>query len=300
MDLRQLTFFVTICELRSFTRAAEQLHIAQPAVSIAMRKLEEELGVRLLHRTPSERQVTPTAEGQALLAHARAILAQVDDARRELAALKGLEEGEVEIGVPTMLGNYRLPPVITAFRNRYPGIRLLVRQEGARAIQAQVENGALTLGVVANEDLPREALEWRPLIQTELVVCLPPDHPFTSLPAVPARRLDEVPLVLFPAGYYQRERLDALLTAAGLRPNIVCETNLVPLLKQLVAHGGGVSVLLRDAVTPEDTFAVRPFDPPVYIDVAICWKHGRQLSPADRAFVEFLSEQCAAAAQQAG
>lgn len=296
MDLRQLTFFVTICELRSFTRAAERLHIAQPAVSIAMRKLEEELGVRLLHRTPSERQVTPTAEGRALLAHARAILAQVDDARRELAALRGLEEGEVDIGVPTMLGNYRLPPVITAFRDRYPGIRLVVRQEGARAIQALVESGTLTLGVVANEDLPREELEWRPLLRAEIVVCMPPEHPFAELSAVPARRLDEVPLVLFPPGYYQRERLDALLTAAGLRPNIVCETNLVPLIKQLVAHGAGVGTLLRDAITPEDDLAVRPFDPPVHVEVAICWKHGRQLSPADRAFVEFLTEQCAAQA----
>lgn len=288
MDLRQLTFFVTVAEIGNFTRASEQLHVAQPAISVGIRKLEDELGLRLLNRQAQDRQVTPTAEGLVLLGHARAVLAQVASARREMAGLRGLERGEVQVGIPTMLGAYRFPSLVAAFRKRHPGLRLTVPEEGARSVQHAVATGQLALGIVAAVDLP-EVLETMPLSRVEMVACVPQGHALARKRRTTPQQLAAWPLILFPRGYYQRELLDQLLAAAGPRPQVACETNLVPLMKQLVIQGAGCATLLRDALDRSDRLVAVPFEPPLFVDVAICWKRGRQLSRAEQAFVEFLT-----------
>ena len=104
MNTRLLRYFVKLVETENFTHAAKQLHIAQPALSVAIKKLEQHLDVPLFHR--NERKVTLTDEGKVLLEHARLILQQIDDATIAMAELKGLEKGEVKLGVPSMLGSY--------------------------------------------------------------------------------------------------------------------------------------------------------------------------------------------------
>ena len=133
MDLRQLRVFVEVARLGSFTRAAEHLHVAQPAVSLSIRKLEEGLDLTLLNR--QEKRVTLTAEGEALLAHARRILEDCAAAEAEMAELRGLGSGEVRVGIPPMMSSYFFPLIIREFRRRYPKLRLSVNGEGAASIQ---------------------------------------------------------------------------------------------------------------------------------------------------------------------
>lgn len=108
MNLKALRYFLTVAEQGSFTAAAKRLNIAQPAVSMAIRKLEDELELTLFHRT--ERQITLTDEGRVLLPHARQILQGVADARLAMQELHGLQQGEVRIGISNMLGSYYFPP----------------------------------------------------------------------------------------------------------------------------------------------------------------------------------------------
>jgi len=124
MDLKQLRYFHEIVRLGSFTRAAENLHIAQPAISVAIRKLETELDLQLFQR--HDRKVSLTAEGERLWLHTQRILQAVADARLEMQELKGLSKGEVRVGIPGMMGSYYFPPVLMAFRHRYPHISLPV------------------------------------------------------------------------------------------------------------------------------------------------------------------------------
>src|SRR5688500_18703570 len=120
MELRQLAYFVAVVDEAHFTRAAERLHIAQPAVSQQIRRLEEELGERLLHR--DRRTVTLTAAGEALLPHARAALAQVEHGRAAIAELRGLVTGHLRIGLVMPLPDRRVLRTMGAFGRRYPGI----------------------------------------------------------------------------------------------------------------------------------------------------------------------------------
>ncbi|MFT7455499.1 MAG: LysR family cyn operon transcriptional activator, partial [Marinobacter maritimus] len=113
LNSKILYYFVTIVEHGSYTKAAQALGIAQSALSIAIRKLEKKIGVTILHR--SSKGVTVTKEGEVLLTHAQAILTKINDAQIAIDELRGLEKGEVKIGIPSMMGSYFFPEILMAF-----------------------------------------------------------------------------------------------------------------------------------------------------------------------------------------
>jgi len=287
MDLRQFRVFVEVARLGSFTRAAEQLRIAQPAVSISIRKLEEELEVTLFNR--QEKNVSLTTEGETLLTHANRIMEDFAAAEAEMAELRGLTKGEVRIGIPPMMSSYYFPLIIKNFRQRYPNLKLSVRGEGAASIQRLITRGEIDMGVIAGQKIP-EGLEWQHFLREEIVACVPPDHPLAGRESVTLEEFLQEPQILFKEGYYMRELIDELVVERDLSPQFVFETNLFSLVRSLIKQRLGVSTFLRMVVTGDDELAAVSFDPPLYIDLVIAWKANRYLSRANRAFIDFLLE----------
>jgi DNA-binding transcriptional LysR family regulator len=288
MDLRQLKFFAEIARFSNFTRAAEELHVAQPAVSTSIRKLEEELELILFNR--QDRKVSLTAEGEILLGHARRILGDLKAAGQEMADLRGLGKGEVRVGVPPMMSAYFFPAIICAFAKRYPYLHLAVSGEGAASIQKMIIQGELDMGVIAGGHIP-DNLEVRHILREEVVVCVPPDHPFTARSAVSLEEFARQPLIMFKEGYYQREMLFEEMKESGMTPEVVFETNLYTMVKSLVKKGLGISTLLRMVVVDDTELRAVSFDPPLHLDLMLAWKKGAYLSRANQAFVDFLMEQ---------
>ena len=130
MDLKQLTYLLAVRDAGSFTRAANSLHVAQPAISMAIAKLEQQLELRLFDR--QDRAVRLTPEGEVLCRHAERLLLQMHQAEAEMAELKGLERGEVRIGIPYMMGSYYFPSRLMAFKHGYPGLKIRVEEAGDR------------------------------------------------------------------------------------------------------------------------------------------------------------------------
>lgn len=291
MDLRQIRAFVTVAGAGSFTRAAETLHIAQPAVSMAIARLEEELELTLFNR--EKKQVMLTAEGEVFLRHAERILADCRAADTEMAELKGLTRGEVRIGIPPMMSSYYFPQVIRDFRARFPHLQLSVLGEGAASIQRQIAAGAIDMGVIAGSRIP-EGLESRCFLREEIVACVPAASPLAVRPRLRPEELFAEPLILFKKGYYMRELTDELLRGLPRSPQVVFETNLFSLVRSLVREGVGVSTLLRMVVADEPRIAAISFDPPLHLDLHIAWKSGGYLSRANRAFADFLLGRAAA------
>ncbi len=285
MDLRQLQVFMEIVKQGNFTRAAESLHIAQPAVSMTIRKLEEDLDLVLLNR--SEKQVTLTAEGEALLKHAERILDDFSVAATEMAELKELVRGEVRIGIPPMMSAYYFPRIISSFRNHYPNLNLVVNGDGAGRIQQMIVKGELDMGVIASPDRVA-GIDYQHFLREEIVACLPANHPLADQTSISMADFLRYPLILFKEGYYMRELMDEYLTATGTQANIVFETNLFTLVRNLIRQQLGSSTFLRMAVTNAPDIAVLPFDPPLHIDLFIAWKSQRYLSRANRAFIDVL------------
>ncbi|EIJ33779.1 LysR family transcriptional regulator [Thiothrix nivea] len=288
MDFKQLRYFHEIARLGSFTRAAETLYVAQPAVSVAIRKLEAELELTLFHR--HDRKVTLTDEGARLLPHAQRILQAVSDAQLEMQELKGLTQGKVRVGIPGMLGSYYFPPILMAFRHRHPNLSLQVVEGGTWQLQQMLESGELDLAVIVRDFVPPE-LEARTFQREEMRVVVAQDHRFAQQACISLSDFFSEELVMFRPGYFHRKIIDRLAEEAGVTPNIGFETNLLPLIKSIIKQGFGISTLLSMVVKEDADLIDLPFAQPVWLDLCIAWRREGYLSRANRAFVDFLLEQ---------
>lgn len=293
MDIRPLRYLVSVADLGSFTLAAEQLQVAQPAVSMSIRNLEKKLNLLLLDR--SEKRAVPTAEGAILLTYARRILAEVEAAEMALNEARGLVKGQVRIGIPSLLGSYFLPPILMAFKHRHPGLSLAVFEDGARGIQQKIRSGELDIGIIVADSLPPD-LEAKPFLKEEMVACVPLDHPFAELPAVSFNDFLQEELVLFKEGYFHREFINKVSAKSGSTPKVAFESNLIPLTKSLVRQGFGITVFLNMVLKNEPDLIALPFTEKVYLNMSIAWKKGAYQSLANRAFVDFLLEHAEVAA----
>ncbi|MDT8420414.1 MAG: LysR family transcriptional regulator [Desulfuromonadales bacterium] len=287
MDLRQLKVFVEVVRQGSFTRAAEKLHIAQPAVSISIRKLEEELELTLLNR--QEKRVTLTAEGESLLRHAERLLDNLAAAEIEMAELRDLSHGEVRIGIPPMMSSYYFPLIIRRFREVYPNLRLSVLGEGTASIQRMISKGEIDMGVITGRSL-LDGLESQHFLREEIVACVPLDHPLAGRDSISLDEFMNEPLILFKEGYYMRELMDELMSGVDRQPRVVFETNLFSLVRSLIKQELGISTFLRMVVSGDEELAAVSFEPPLHLDLLIAWKKERNLSRANRAFIDFLLE----------
>ena len=184
MDLKQLEYFVRVAELGSFTRAAQVLGVAQPALSRQVRLLEVELRQNLLTR--NGRGATPTEAGQVLLEHGRGILHQVERAREELGRVRSGLSGRVALGLPPSVARVLTVPLTRAFRERLPQAQLSISEGLSTAMQENLLNGRLDIAVLYNAS-PVAGIELRPLITEELLLVQPrpPGLPFDgSIPAL--------------------------------------------------------------------------------------------------------------------
>src|SRR4051812_41937233 len=175
MELRQLRYLVVLAEERHFTRAAARVHIAQPALSQQIRRLEDELGLPLVDRTT--RQVALTDAGALLTDRARRALAEVDAARAELAELAGVRGGHVVVGAMQSLGPFDLSVLLAAFDAAHPGVELTVREGPSDELLAMVRADAVEMAFMSvTEDVDGGPLALAPLVTETLVLLTGPDH----------------------------------------------------------------------------------------------------------------------------
>ncbi|MDF2153827.1 LysR family transcriptional regulator [Vibrio sp. CAU 1672] len=287
MELKQLLHFATVVETGTISAAARRLNLAQPAISTSIKKLEAELKTQLFHRR--DKGVSLTEAGQQFLQHARQILQQTNDAKLAMQAIEGLDQGEVQIGLPSMMGSYFFPPILMAFRHQYPGLSLDIIDAGTRSIRQQLLDGELELGVVADKDLVPE-LSSEELIQEEMVVCMASDHPLAEKPLIEYRDFLAHDLVLFQKGYYFHTLIEKISREEQMRPNVAFSSNLLPLIKSVIRQGFAISPMWKVAIQDNDGIVTRPFAEPFCIDLSLAWRRDSYLSRANQVFRDFVLE----------
>jgi len=285
MESKSLRYFCEVVQRGGFTAAADALKIAQPSMSMAIKRLEEELGLQLFHRI--DRQVSLTDEGERLYEYARVIIQHINDADLAMSELRGLNHGLVRVGIPSMLGSYYLPPLLMAFRHKYPGIRLSVIDSGAERLLGMLANGELDLAFVVSEDIP-PVLEAEAILRLQMLAVVPPDHSFTELPSVDIEQFLQEELVVFKSGYSHRRIIDRMAELAGVTPNISMETDLIHLTKSFVQRGFGITSFLSIVLDEEPGLVGIPFTDPFWLNVHLAWRKDGYLSVANRAFRDFI------------
>ena len=244
MELRHLTYFIAVAEELHFGRAAQRLHISQPPLSQQIRRLEEEIGVRLLNRTKRRVEITPA--GEAFLAEARQIIAAAEEAvRRAVRADKG-EIGSLAVGFIGSANYSVLPPVIREFRRRFPDVEIsLTEMNTSNQIEA-LRAGRIQAGFLRPPPgIEAAGLATAPVFREPLVVAMSQNHPLQGELTLPLRLLAKESFIMIPRrrgpGYF--DYLIALCRQEGFSPYIVLEASQFHTIIGLVAAELGIAVV---------------------------------------------------------
>lgn len=252
MDIRQFRYFVAVVEAESFSRAAQKLHVAQPALSLHVRNMEADLGTELLLRTPQG--VVPTDAGRLLLERARDIIADFESAKQAVKEFAGDPAGEVQIGLPGTIAELLAVPLILRTRERYPRIRLKIAEAMSGFVLEWLQDGRIDLGVLY---LPiyEHGLRSTPVATEQLYLFAPADFEHGDLPT-PGEPLEfpviaELPVILPGPSHGLRTLIDSEMEKASAELSTVIDVNSYKAIKTLVLHGEGVSILPANAIGQE-------------------------------------------------
>ena len=287
VELRQLEYFQMAARLRNLTRAAERLHVSQPNVTVAIKKLEHELGIQLFDR--SQKQLSLTPEGIVFLNRADIALRTIHDAILDLEDYKQLQKGTIRIGIPPMIGAYLFPRIFSSFQQQHPHLSIYLYEEGSMAIREKLEGDDLDFGIVIISDAA-PTLQVLPMATCQTVVGVPPEHPLAEKKALTYADIGASNLIMMKDGSFLRSQLLNTFRMTNITPNIVLESNQIETLKGLIRNGVGISLFLDFVLENVSGIVALPLDPPLHYDLGMAWKKDRYVSKAAQAFIDFCRD----------
>jgi DNA-binding transcriptional LysR family regulator len=288
LNLAHLRTLEAIVATGSFSRAAERLHLSQPAVSLHIRQLEERVGLPLLERIG--KRAFATAAGEVLLEHAGRALGELEAARQALERLRGVVAGRLRLGTGATASTYLLPPLLRRLHSRYPSLDLVVVTGNSAEIAAAVAGNQLDAGVVTLPVSGRQ-LSVTPLYVDRLVAIAPPGRQWRRRRPVTPRELARHPLILYERGGTIRRVIDDWFRRAGAAPRVAMELGNAEAIKKLVEAGLGLSLNSAIAVRAEvraGRLVALPLDPPLSRRLGLVRRRDKPESPALRVLMAAL------------
>ena len=273
MRLNQLEYFVKTVECGGANAAARELSVSQPAISAAIRELEEELGVPLFRRV--RQQLILTEEGAAFYRRVGPLLIQLQVAVHEVQAMAGGPQA-LRLCLPPMIGMFMAPLILGEFVPAHPDLHLTISEAGTDSIQKMLLDGTADLGIMIGQSPYNVGLEAVPLRETRYALFVGRQSPLAGRRLTSFRDLAGEPLVLFDQGLYINALLHRQFRQEGVRPNIVLQTNQINTIKDFVGRSVASTFLIREVVKDADQLIEVPtdFSPPITIIAA--WKKGRR------------------------
>ncbi len=289
--LSQLRTFQTVARLNSFSRAAQELHLTQPAVSAQIGALESALRIRLFER--NGKTITLTEPGRIALAGAQDIGERLAQMRRELDELGEVLAGRLQIGASMVAGVYFLPKVLAGFRDLYPEAELSLKVAPGRQIIDQIQRNELDVALVGEVAGSIDShVAFKPILQDELIVVAPPDHPLAEAGVIQLDALAELPFVLPESHSASGESIYDQLRAAGITLRSVIELGITGAVKHAVMAGLGLSIISHMAVVREleegKLCSLRIADLALHRQFGLTWNHEKPFSRLTSAFIGFV------------
>lgn len=285
MDVRALRYFVEVVRQQSFTRAAEALFVTQPTISKMLRQLEEELDCTLLLR--EGRRLHLTDSGQVVYQRGQMILQEFKQLELEIGDINQLKTGELRLGVPPMVG-MQIAGSVSAFRQRYPGIRLKIVESGGLTVQEAVLSGALDLALTAlpiDEQLPLNILM---LMRHPLCVLVPHAAPWLERRSVSLAEVAQHPLLIFNEEFSLNRQLKQAFQREGLTPQIAVRSGQWDFLAAMVQAGMGVAILPEPICQRLDRQSLLwlPLESELAWTLGLIWREGSYLSRSAQAWID--------------
>jgi DNA-binding transcriptional LysR family regulator len=289
MDLAELEVLISLAQEGSFSRAAESLHRSQPAVSQAIRRLEDEVQAQLMDRT--SRKVILTSAGTTLLAYAKRMVQVREDAKRALDELRSFKRGVLRLAANESVCSYVLPPLLKDFRKRLPAVKIEVLQCPSNGISNLLDEQDVDFGFLSFTPVQHDLIS-RLLFRDELALVVYPGHPLARSKSVILHQLGNEKFVAHMAETPSRKRLVDLFAREGVPLGIVMELSSLETIKDFVKAGDGIAILPRMCLSRElaagDLCSPTVRGLAIGRDIRVVYPKTRTHSPAAVAFLGLL------------
>jgi len=286
MELHQLKYFVALARTGNFTRAAEACFVSQPSLSQQIKKLEDELGEELVHR--SRQQTTLTSGGQIFLRRATTILRELEGIKGDLEQNQsGQVRGVVHVGIVPTVAPYLIPPTLRAFASEFPAVHGHVIEEPSTRLREMLAAGEIDLAIVSLP-IDGQGLAIEPLADEELLLGLPKNHPLAGAERIQLSHLRMERFVMLKAELAIARRMMEACVQAGFQPNVAFRTSQLVTIERLVAAGMGISLFPALAVRPAPGIVFRRLEAPAPFRSLAVVRH--RSFPQSKAAKGFLSQ----------
>ena len=291
MDCRDLQVFLSVSRHLNYTRAGEELHLSQPSVSVRIRQLETELGVKLFEQLG--KKVSLTDAGPLLVPHAHRVMAAVEDAHHAIDELQGLQRGSLRIGASTTPGMYLIPQTVARFKDRYPKVEIHLRIKDTQEIEEAVIRNEFDFGFVGGHLTTKEvtALPW---LTDELLLVVPPNHRLARKKSVRLQDLQRERFILREEGSATRATILKHLAVVNANVKTMMEMENPESVKKAVQSGLGIAFISKFAVTTElkakTLIAARVNGLRITRELKIIHRIDKHLGRAALAFIETARE----------
>jgi len=294
ITIKQLKAFIAVAQTRNFSEAGALLHLSQPALSIAVKNLEEVAGGQLLYRTTRTLSLTP--EGEEFLPVAQRLLADWDNALADLHNLFSMRRGKLAIATMASFSISQLPKALSHYRSQHPDINIAVQDVVAEDVVDMVRKGRVEIGVTFYPD-ESEDLNFEPLFEDRFFVVTPKHHPLLEIENITWKHLQNYPFIALQRPSAMRQMVDKATMSRGIQLNVEFEANQLASISSMVANGLGISVMPSLTIQQMESLGVecRPLTrPTVTRRVGILTRRRYPLSAAANAMVETLKNQITA------
>ncbi|MHB8258098.1 MAG: LysR family transcriptional regulator [Acidiferrobacterales bacterium] len=288
ITLRQMKVFESVARNLSYTRAAAELFLSQPAVSMQVRQLERQLGVPLFERLG--KRVHLTEAGREVYQYSRSVAQQLDEMETLLADLKGLNSGRLRISVAST-ANYFVPNLLATFHKRYPGVTVSLDVTNRETLIGQLSDNTVDLVIMGQPPASLD-VDAQAFMENPLVVVAPPGHSLARGKSVPLKRLQEETFLVREPGSGTRIAMERFFSERGIRLKTGMEVGSNEAIKQSVQAGLGLGLLSRATIEQELTLKrliiLQVAEFPIMRHWYIVHRHGKRLPAAAEAFKRFL------------
>lgn len=289
MDIHHLEYFMEVARQKSFSKAADAIHISQPSISKAIRDLENQLGVKLFYR--SNKYVELTDAGEAILEQAQQIVSSFGNITSRLDGLTKLQTGKINIGLPPITGVTTFARVLGDFTKEYPQINLNLYEYGSKKIEQAIQEGLIDIGIICAPPEKSTVYEMIFFPADPLWLMMSSEHRLKSHDLIDYHELENEQFIFYSSDFSLHDIIIDRCRQEGFHPKIIFETSQLELMKQMVAANIGIALLPSKVCRNFNDRAIlsRPLkDQSLGIRLALGWKKGRYLSHAVRQLLDFF------------
>ena len=284
MTLTQLKYFCATCRCHSLTGAANELFVTQPAISLAIKELENEFGIILFTR--QNNKLTLTTDGERFYEKAVFILQYCNEMQYELSQF-GQQKQVLRIGIPPILSSIFFPGMLDAFLAKYPDTNVSLIEYGSVRACNMVMNDELDLSLVNMEMYNIDKLDSCVLLHDQLVFCVAPTHPLAEKDVILPNDLDGQNVILFNKDSVQNALLRTRFETYNIKPNIIMQGSQLYTMINFIRNGTCGCFLYESVTAGLPKYKAIPFDPPIKTDIGIVWKKGRYVTSQMQNFIKF-------------